>query len=244
MRLVKNRLVLQLFRSTLDLLPIMAVIAVFELAVIRQPINNIGELLAGMACVVVGLTFFIEGLELSLFPIGEAMAGALARKGSLFWLLVFAFTLGFAATVAEPALLAICNEAAKIASEGKLIEATGSAKENYVLGLRFTVAAASGTALLLGVLRILKGWPLHRLVIGGYGLIILITPFAPPGIVGIAYDSGSVATSTITIPLVTALGVGLSTAIKGRNPVTDGFGMIALASLNSMIFVLTFGILQ
>ncbi|PPD04908.1 MAG: hypothetical protein CTY29_03515 [Methylobacter sp.] len=244
MRLVKNRLLLQLFRSTVDLLPILVVIAVFQLAIIRQPLANTGQLLAGMACVVVGLTFFIEGLELSLFPIGEAMAGALARKGSLFWLLVFAFLLGFAATVAEPALLAICNEAANIASEGKLIAATGSAKQSYVQGLRFTVATASGAALLLGVLRILKGWPLHRLIIGGYTLIIVITPFAPPGIVGIAYDSGSIATSTITIPLVTALGVGLSTAIKGRNPVTDGFGMIALASLNSMIFVMAYGMLQ
>ncbi|MFA5984112.1 MAG: DUF1538 domain-containing protein [Methylococcaceae bacterium] len=242
MPFINNRLIKQLVRSFIDLLPILGVVAIFQVLIIRQPIDDIGSLISGAVFVIIGLSFFVEGLALSLFPIGEAMANALARKGSLFWLLTFAFGLGFAATVAEPALMAICNEAARIASQSQLIGATELARTHYALGLRITVAFATGLALLLGVLRILKGWPLHYLIIGGYIAVMLITPFAPNSIVGIAYDSGSVATSTITIPLVTALGVGLATAIKGRNPMTDGFGMIALASLNSMIFVMAYGI--
>jgi hypothetical protein len=186
---------------------------------------------------------FIQGLEMALFPLGESMAQSLTRKGSLFWLLSFAFALGFSTTIAEPALIAICRKAAEIAAQGGLLDPAPSSLASYALGLRLTVAFSVGFAILLGVLRILLNWPIHVLIIGGYILVILITTIAPAEIIGIAYDAGGVTTSTITVPLVTALGVGLATIIKGRNPLLDGFGLIAFASLLPMIFVMGYGII-
>lgn len=243
MRLPNNRLIRLIIGSCLDLAPILLVVLMFQLAVIRQPIPNVIDLIVGMLFVVLGLTFFMLGLEQSLFPIGESMANAFARKGSVFWLLLFSFCLGFGATVAEPALIAITEEAAKIARQAQLIADSDSAKDAYAMGLRLTVAASVGFAIVVGVVRIIKGWPLQYLIIGGYVFVIAITPFAPKEIIGIAYDSGGVTTSTITVPLVTALGIGLANAIKGRNPMVDGFGLIAFASLTPMIFVMVFGML-
>jgi hypothetical protein len=225
------------------LAPILAVVLVFQVLVVRQPIPDVGNLIVGTLFVVLGLTLFIQGLEQSLFPIGESMAYAFARKGSLFWLLAFAFCLGFGTTVAEPALIAVAQEAATIAGKANIIESSEEAINNYALGLRLTVALSVGFAILIGVLRIIRGWPLYYLIIGGYCGVIVLTPFAPPEIIGIAYDSGGVTTSTITVPLVTALGVGLATAIKGRNPMTDGFGLIAFASLTPIIFVMAYGMI-
>ena len=241
MVLIRNRFINQLFISFLDLIPILAVVVIFQVFVIRQPIPNVADLIVGTLLVILGLTLFIQGLEKSLFPIGETMAFAFARKGSLFWLLLFAFCLGFGTTIAEPALIAVADEAADIASKGGIITVSEEAKNNYALGLRMTVALSVGIAILVGVLRIIRGWPLHYLIISGYCTIVLMTIFAPDEIIGIAYDSGGVTTSTITVPLVTALGVGLSTAIKGRNPMIDGFGLIAFASLTPMIFVMAYG---
>ena len=234
----------QLFSSFLDLLPILCVVLFFQIFVVRQPIPDVASLLIGIVFVVLGLTFFIQGLEQSLFPLGESMAYAFARKGSLFWLLAFAFCLGFGTTVAEPALIAVANEAARIASAAGIIAKTAAARDSYALGLRLTVALSVGFAILVGVFRILRGWPLFYLIIGGYCCVLVLTPFAPREIVGIAYDSGGVTTSTITVPLVTALGVGLATSIKGRNPMVDGFGLIAFASLTPMIFVMAYGMLR
>ena len=225
-----------------DLAPIIGVIAFFQIVVLQQPFPNFGSVFVGLVCVVLGLTLFIQGLESGLFPLGEAIAHAFARKGSVTALLAFAFCLGFGTTVAEPALIAIAAEAAEVASEAGAIAADEGAQDNYAFNLRMVVALSVGVAIVVGVLRILKGWPIHRLIIGGYVLVTALTGFAPDEIVGVAYDAGGVATSTITVPLVTALGVGLATAIKGRNPMTDGFGLIALAVLNPMIFVLTFGL--
>jgi hypothetical protein len=228
--------------SLRDLLPIFLVISFFQLVVLRQPLPNLGELLSGAVFVVLGLTLFIRGLELGLFPIGESMAYAFARKGSVFWLLLFSFALGFGTTVAEPALIAIGAEAARVAAEGGMIANDEAARAEYALGLRYTVALSVGFAIVLGVFRILKGWPVHYLIIGGYIGVVIMTAFAPREIIGIAYDSGGVTTSTITVPLVAALGVGLAMAIKGRNPMIDGFGLIAFASLTPMIFVMGYGI--
>jgi hypothetical protein len=191
--------------------------------------------------VVLGLTFFIHGLEQGLFPIGESMASAFARKGSLFWLIAFAFCLGFGTTVAEPALIAIAEEASEIAAAAGVVADTDAARESYALGLRLTVAFSVGLAIVLGVFRILKGWPIHVMIAGGYILVVVMTALAPREIIGLAYDSGGVTTSTITVPLVTALGVGLASSIKGRNPMLDGFGLIAFASLTPMIFVMAYG---
>ena len=231
-----------LLGSVRDLLPIIAVVAFFQLLVLQQPLPELGRLLGGTLLVVLGLTFFVRGLEMGLFPIGENMAWAFARKGSLFWLLTFAFALGFGTTVAEPALIAVAAEGADVAAHGGMIGNSQEEKDSYAFWLRLTVAVSVGLAILIGVLRILKGWPIQYLIIGGYVGVILMTGIAPKEIIGIAYDCGGVTTSTITVPLVTALGVGLASSIKGRNPMVDGFGLIALASLTPMIFVMGYGV--
>lgn len=228
--------------SMRDLLPIVLVISAFQLFVFREPVEGLGSILIGALFVVAGLTFFIFGLRLALFPVGESLANALAQKGSVFWLVTFAFLLGFGTTIAEPALLVIADEAAQVASDAGAIASTDEARDGYALGLRLTVAVAVGAALVLGVMRILANWSLPFLIIAGYCLVMLLSTFAPKEIIGVAYDSGGVTTSTVTVPLVTALGVGLASALKGRNPMTDGFGLIAFASLTPIFFVLTYGI--
>ncbi len=238
-----QRVLGRLSESGRDLLPIIVVIAFFQLVVLRQPLPQLGQMLGGLALVVIGLTFFIRGLELGLFPIGEAMAHSLASKGSLFWLVAFAFALGFGTTAAEPALIAIADEAAQVAANAGVIGSGQEAMDTYAFGLRLTVALAVGFSLVIGVWRILKGWPIHYLIAGGYVIVMIVTAFAPREIIGIAYDSGGVTTSTITVPLVTALGVGLASSIKGRNPIVDGFGLIAFASLTPMIFVMVYGMM-
>ena len=224
-----------------DLAPIVAVVAFFQIVVLRQPFPNLAEVLIGLVCVVAGLAIFVQGLESGLFPLGEAIAHAFARKGSAVALLAFAFCLGFGTTVAEPALIAVAGEAAKVAAEAGIIVDGGAARASYAFNLRMVVAFSVGIALVVGVLRILKGWPIHRLIIGGYVLVTAMTFFAPAEIIGVAYDSGGVTTGTVTVPLVTALGVGLATSIKGRNPMLDGFGLIAFASLTPIVFVLAYG---
>ncbi len=226
-----------------DLLPIILVIGFFQLVVLQQPIPNLFDLLFGTLLVVLGLTFFVFGLEMGLFPIGESMARAFASKGSVTWLLLFAFALGFGTTVAEPALIAISKEAATVAAEGGMIANDKAVMSRYAVNLRLTVAVSVGLAIVIGVFRILKGWPIQYFIVVGYILVVIMTWFAPRSIIGIAYDSGGVTTSTITVPLVTALGVGLANSIQGRNPMIDGFGLIAFASLTPMIFVMAFGIL-
>lgn len=231
-----GRLILDSLR---DLAPIILVVGFFQIVVLQQPFPDLPRILFGLIAVILGLALFIRGLEIGLFPIGESMAGAFARKGSVWWLMAFAFALGFGTTVAEPALIAVAAEAASVkVAEGSLAD---GAQNSYALGLRYTVAVSVGAALVLGVLRILRGWPIQYLIIGGYILIVILTQFAPREIIGIAYDSGGVTTSTITVPLVTALGIGLSTVIKGRNPLIDGFGLIAFASLTPILFVLLYG---
>jgi hypothetical protein len=232
-----------LFESLRDLLPIIIVIGFFQFAVLQQPIPNLGEIVIGIVFVVIGLTLFVQGLNMSLFPIGESMANAFASKGSVFWLLCFAFALGFGTTIAEPALIAVAREAAIIAANGNMIENSEQSMESYAQGLRITVAISVGVAIMIGVFRIIKGWPIQYLIVIGYSGVVIMTVFAPPEIIGIAYDSGGVTTSTITVPLVTALGVGLASSIKGRNPMVDGFGLIAFASLTPMIFVMGYGML-
>jgi len=227
-----------------DLLPIILVIVAFQLLVLRQPFPDVGETLVGVLFVVIGLMFFVQGLEMGLFPIGEAMAHALARKGSLAWLMVFGFLLGFSTTVAEPALIAVADKAADVAAEANYIASDTSSRSLYAIQLRLTVALSVGAAIVLGIFRILRGWPVQFLIIGGYVVVLLMTFVAPEVIVGIAFDSGGVTTSTVTVPLVTALGVGLAMSIRGRDPLVDGFGMIALASLTPMIFVMVLGILR
>lgn len=226
----------------MDVFPIIVVIVFFQLVIIQKPFPELGQTLFGIVLVVIGLFIFILGLESALFPIGEKMANEFALKGNLWWIIFFGFALGFSTTIAEPALTVIASKAGNLAAGAGAIANDKEAVANFVFGLRFTVAFSVGLAIAIGVVRIFKGWPLIWFIMGGYGLIVITTFFAPKEIIGIAYDSGGITTSTITVPLVTALGVGLATSIRGRNPMLDGFGLIALASLSPIVFVLGYGI--
>ncbi len=219
-------------QSSKDLFPIVVVVAFFQVAIIRKMPEDLVSICFGLVIVAVGLALFIRGLEIGIFPVGENLANDFAKKGSTFWLLAFSFLLGFSTTIAEPALIAIAGKAA-IISDGRI----------DAFYLRLTVAFSVGFALVVGVLRILLGHPIQYYIIAGYILAVSITFFAPVEIIGLAYDSGGVTTSTVTVPLVAALGIGLSSSIKGRNPAIDGFGLIAFASLTPMIFVQVFGII-
>ena len=227
----------------MDIFPIIVVISFFQLAIIQKPFPHPSQTLSGVLLVVTGLFIFILGLESALFPIGEKMANEFALKGNPWWIIFFGFALGFSTTIAEPALTVIAGKAGALASGAGAIANEKKSIDNFVLGLRFTVAFSVGLSIVIGVIRIMKGWPLIWFIIGGYTLIVFATFFAPKEIIGIAYDSGGITTSTITVPLITALGVGLATSIRGRNPMLDGFGLIALASLSPIIFVLGYGIL-
>jgi len=237
------RMIIPLWGSLRDLLPIVVVVLVFQLLVFQQPFPNVAQLIGGLVFVVIGLTLFIAGLNMALFPLGEGMAHDFARKGSVPWLLAFAFALGFGTTFAEPALIAIAEKAAELRVPGDANLVDNALRAKFAFTLRATVGVSVGLALCLGVIRIIMGWPLHYLIIVGYLLVMLATPFAPVNIVAIAYDSGGVTTSTITVPLTAALGIGLASSIKGRNPLVDGFGLIALASLTPILFVLGLGII-
>jgi hypothetical protein len=232
--------------SLKDLLPVIVVVAFFQLVVLRQPLPEtiaLGDLLYGLLLVVLGLTFFVRGLQMGLFPIGEQLAHEFVSKASARWLMAFAFALGFGTTVAEPALIAVAAKAGEAMALAGMIESGVERQSTVALGLRLSVAVSVGLAVMIGVLRILKGWRLHVMIISGYMLVLLMTLVAPPEIIGIAYDAGGVTTSTITVPMLAALGVGLASVIKGRNPIIDGFGLIAFASLTPMLFVMGYGML-
>jgi hypothetical protein len=229
--------------SLRDISPVVLVIVFFQIVVLRQPAHELLGLIEGAVLVLVGLTLFVYGLEIALFPLGEALANELARKGSFALLLVFAFLLGLGSTLAEPALTAVASEAARTAVGGGTIPDSDAARTGYAFGLRLCVALAVGIALMLGVTRIVLGWSLPLMVIGCYALVLAMSFVAPPETVGIAYDSGGVTTSVITVPLVTALGIGLASSIAGRNPMTDGFGLLILVLLTPMAFVLAYGTL-
>jgi len=214
-----------------DLLPIILVILFFQLAIIQTVPENWLSTTIGLTIVGFGLAVFLLGLEVGIFPVGEGLASDFAHKGSTGWIVLFAFMIGFGTTVAEPALLVIADKAAGISS-GRI--------DAFVL--RMVVAFSVGFAIVVGVWRIIKGHPIHYYIITGYVLVVAATFFSPKEIVGLAFDLGGVTTSTVTVPLVAALGIGLASTIKGRNPVLDGFGLIAFASLTPMIFVQFYGI--
>lgn len=224
---------LQLLKESFrDLLPIIVVILFFQLAVIQTIPEGWQSTALGLVIVGIGLAIFLQGLEIAIFPIGEGLAKDFAQKGVAFWILIFGFMIGFGTTIAEPALVVIAEKAAAISS-GRIDANT----------LRFVVAGSVGFAIALGVWRIIKGHPIHYYIIAGYVAVVAVTFFAPQEIIGLSYDLGGVTTSTVTVPLVAALGIGLASSIKGRNPMIDGFGLIAFASLTPMIFVQIYGII-
>ena len=169
--------------SVRDLLPIVLVVAFFQVVVLQEPVPNLERILVGSLLVVLGLAFFVRGLEQGLFPIGESIAYAFARKGNLFWLLLFAFALGFGTTIAEPALIAIAEEASEVAAAAGFIEHHEESMEDYAFGLRLPVALSVGFAILVGVYRIIKGWPIQYFIIAGYIGVVIMTSMAPPEII-------------------------------------------------------------
>lgn len=221
-----------LLHALKNLLPIVVVVVFFQLIVLRQlPDNTLGMAL-GLVVVAVGVALFLQGLELSIFPVGKSLANQFARRGSVPILLSFGFAMGFSAVVAEPALIAVAQQAQEI-SQGRI----------NALKLRLLVAVSVGAVVALGVFRTIFGYPLHWFMIIGYSLVVIVTWFAPPEIVGLAYDSGGVTTNIVTVPLIAALGIGLAASIRGRNPLTDGFGLVALAVMVPMVTVQLYGIL-
>lgn len=230
-----------LVRTTLDVLPIVAIIIGFQVLVIRKPIAHPKHILIGFFYVLIGIALFLEGLEMALFPLGELMAQQLTAPsfiqsgnegntpswGDYYWVYIFAALIGFATTLAEPSLIAVAIKAEEI---------SGGAIHAKVLRLAVSIGVAFGLA--LGAYRIVTGTELYLYIIAGYVVVMIQTVFAPTMIIGLAYDSGGVTTSTITVPLVTALGLGLASNVPGRNPVLDGFGLIAFASLFPIIAVL------
>ena len=226
-----------------DVFPIVAIIFFFQFLVIRRPFPNLRKVIAGFAYVLFGLALFLVGLEEALFPIGKLMANQLTDPAFIFqgieqvgqviewhhykWVYLFAASIGFATTLAEPALIAVAIKAKEV-SGGSL----------SVWGLRIAVALGVAVGISLGTYRIISGVPLHYFIIVGYIIVIIQTLMAPRMIIGLAYDSGGVTTSTVTVPLVTALGLGLASTVPGRSPLLDGFGLIAFASLLPMITVM------
>jgi len=215
-----------------DVLPILLVIGFFQYIIIKNPIPHLKKVVVGIILLIVGLDAFIVGLELGLFPIGESIAYSLTSMGNNWLIYLFAFLIGFSTTMAEPALIAIALKASEI-SQGNINQTT----------LRIAVAFGVAMGISLGSFRLISGTPLHYYIIVGYSIVVIMTFFAPKYIVPIAYDSGGVTTSTVTVPLVAALGLGLAENIDGRNPLIDGFGLIAFASLFPMITVMGYGII-
>ena len=230
-----------------DVLPIAAIIFGFQFAVLRQKPPKLREILTGFGWVLIGLSLFLLGLEWCLFPVGRLMAEQLTNPAFIqatleagetaadvgwsnyYWVYIFAFLIGFSTTIAEPSLIAVAIKANDV-SGGAI----------GVLGLRISVALGVAIGISIGCYRIVVGDPIHWYIITGYVLVVLQTTVAPKMIIPLAYDSGGVTTSTVTVPLVAALGLGLSETVPGRNPLIDGFGLIAFASLFPILSVMAY----
>jgi len=240
------QIVQMIMHTSMDVLPIISIIFVFQLFVIRQSIPNIKQVMIGFVYVVLGLSLFLLGLEQALFPLGKIMAEQLTSHNFIhgvevmtsdhivywtdyYWVFIFAFAIGFSTTIAEPSLIAVALKAHEV-SGGAI----------SVRGLRLAVALGVAVGISLGSYRIIVGWPIHYFIIIGYIVVVIQTFFAPKMIVALAYDSGGVTTSTVTVPLVAALGLGLAEAIPDRNVLIDGFGLIAFASLFPIISVMAY----
>lgn len=232
----------QILQSTvIDVVPIVLVLFGFQYLVLRRPIPKLPRVVLGFVLVVLGLVFFLEGLEQALFPIGRLMAESLTSPAFLglstpstdwrdyLWIYLFGASLGFATTIAEPALIAVALKASQV---------SGGAISPW--GLRAAVAVGAATGIALGCFRIVTGAPLPYFIIAGYLVLLIQTALAPRAIIALAYDSGGVTTSTVTVPLVAALGLGLASNVPGRSPVLDGFGMIALTALFPIMAVLAY----
>ncbi|GAB3554651.1 DUF1538 domain-containing protein [Arthrobacter tumbae] len=220
----------EFLKALKNLAPIVAVVAVFQLLVFRSVPDAPWELVAGLLIVAVGIALFLYGLDLSIFPVGKNLANQFVRRGALGLLLPFGFTIGFAASIAEPAVIAVAEQA-QLVSEGRI----------DALVLRVVIAVSVGLVLVLGVLRVLRGWAVHKLLIGGYAVALGLTYIAPAEVIGLAYDSGGVTTNIVSVPLIAAIGLGLANSIRGRSQLADGFGLVALCVMVPVIGVQLYG---
>jgi hypothetical protein len=241
------QIIIDLFNTMLstvwDVLPIAAIIFGFQFLVLRKPVPNLKKIITGFVLVLLGLAFFLEGLEAALFPLGKLMALQLTDPAFISqgeevlildwwhykWVYLFAFAIGLSTTIAEPSLLAVAIKANQV-SGGSI----------GIWGLRIAVALGVGFGISLGAYRIVSGTPLYWYIVSGYIFVVIQTWYAPKMIIALAYDSGGVTTSTVTVPLVAALGLGLSTTVPGRSALLDGFGLIAFASLFPIISVMAY----
>lgn len=226
-----SNLVRELIKAFRDVLPLIVVITFFHLVVLRERIPNLPLILLGVGFVIIGLFLFLQGLQFGVFPLGETLSYRFAERGNVFLLIFFSFFLGYTATIAEPALIAVA-EKAELISSGKFTS----------FGVRNMVALGAALGISIGVLRILLGHPIYWYICTAYVLVMVLTYFSPKEIIGLAFDSGGVTTSTITVPLVTALGIGLATFIEGRDPLADGFGLVAFTALGPILTLLGYGI--
>ena len=221
-----------LLESARNLIPIVVIIIGFQLLVFQSMPEDALSITIGFGIVVLGVTFFLMGLDLGVFPLGENLSNAFLAKKSLFWFSAFGFMIGFSASIAEPAIIAVATQAQTI---------THGALDAFTLRLIIAVSVGSITA--FGILRTLLGWNIRTIIIIGYAVVLLITYFAPRSIVGLAYDSGGVATNVATVPIIVAIGVGIASALQGRSVLKDGFGFVALAAITPMISIQLYGII-
>lgn len=230
-----SRLALALLWTLRDMLPVLATLALFQVFVLGLWPQDPLALVLGLVAVLIGLTLMVRGLEMSLFPVGEALADAMARQGHPAWLLGFAFALGFGSTVAEPALASVAAQAAAAMAADPSVPVTAAEQAALALRIRYGVAVSLGCALVIGVWRTLKGWPVIWLVLPGYALISAVSLLSDAPVIAVALDAGTAATSVINIPLMLALGIGLASVLRSRSPLVDGFGIVVLASLAPML---------
>ncbi|GAB3272393.1 DUF1538 domain-containing protein [Arthrobacter pigmenti] len=221
----------EFLKALRNLLPIVAVVVLFQLLVFRSMPENPVSLAVGLLIVAIGIGLFLYGLDLSVFPVGKNLANQFVRRGALGLLLPFGFAIGFAASIAEPAVIAVAEQA-QVVSDGRVDG----------LVLRFVIATSVGLVLVLGIMRVLRGWAVHKLLVGGYAIVLLLSYVAPEEIVGLAYDSGGVTTNIVSVPLIAAIGLGLANSIRGRSLLADGFGLVALCVMVPMIGVQLYGI--
>ena len=227
-----------LLRNGLDMLPVIAIIVGFQYGVIGLPFSqSLPELLLGVLLILLGLTLFVEGLSMSLFPLGDSLVKALTYKGNIWLLATFAFCVGTGSTIAEPALIAVTDEAAQAAFAH--LDETAVAANAFIF--RLSCGIAVGVALTTGMFFVIKGWPTGKLVLAGYLLATALAVVTRSPLTAIALDAGAAATSAINIPIISAMGVGMASLIKGRNPVLDGFGLVALCSVTPTVVLLALG---
>ncbi|MBI4666294.1 MAG: DUF1538 domain-containing protein [Nitrospinae bacterium] len=227
-----RKLLYLFYKSVLDVLPLIGAVLFFQLFVLGEPLSGQGPMLSGLGLMAVGLLLFNIGLKTSIFPLGQSMAYLFAERGNIWWFLAFAGIIGYTTAIAEPTLISLAGKTQEL-SDGRYTAFT----------LRNVAALGVALGVMAGVLRILLGHPIHYYYLGGYSLAALLTALAPESIVGVAYDFAGAAISTVSVPFLVAVGVGLANSIGGRNPAMDGFGLVGFASLAPIITIILYGMI-